>query len=63
MVDLVDVFVEGTPVEGAVGPVVPAVFDDEEGDDLVDDLEGGGEGDAVGHAEELGHGVEEPGCD
>lgn len=61
MVDFVDVFVEGTPVEGSVGPVVPCVFEDEEDGDLVGDCEEGREGDAGREAEVLSHWVEKPG--
>lgn len=35
MVELVDLFVEGWCVQGAVEPVVPCVFEDEEDGDLV----------------------------
>ncbi len=35
VVDLVDVFVQRTPVQGAVRPVVPGVFQHEEDGDLV----------------------------
>ena len=60
MVDLVDGAVEGTPVHGAVRPVVPGVFDDEEDGDVHGDFPHGGEGHAGAHAEEDGHGVEDP---
>lgn len=39
MVEFVDVFVQGTPVEGSVGPVVPCVLEHEEYCDLVGDGE------------------------
>ncbi len=46
MVDLVDVLVKRTPMKGAVGPVVPGVFEHEEDGDLVGHGEDRGEGDA-----------------
>ncbi len=60
MVDLVDVFVERAPVKGAVRPVVPCVFDDEEDGYLVSYFEDWRQGDAGGEAEVLGQRVEEP---
>jgi hypothetical protein len=60
VMDLVDGAVERAPVHGAVGPVVPGVLDDEEDGDVHGDLPHGGEGDAGVHAEEDGHGVEDP---
>ena len=60
MVDFVDVFVERAPVQGAMGPVVPCVFQDEEDGYLVGDGEERGEGDTCREAEVLGHRVEEP---
>lgn len=60
VVNLVDGAVERTPVHGAVGPVVPGVLDDEEDGDLHGDFPERGEGDAGAHAEEDGHGVEDP---
>ena len=61
MVDFVDVFVEeGRHVHGAVGPVVPRVFHDEEDGDLGGHGPDGGEGYRGGEAEVLRYGVEEP---
>ena len=61
MVDLVDVLVEeGVDVHGAVGPVVPGVFHDEEDGDLHCHLPEWWEGYGSAEAEELGHWVEEP---
>jgi len=60
MVDLVNGLVEGTPVEGAVHPVVPCVLEDEEDCNLVGHLVERREGNASAEAEELSHGVEEP---
>lgn len=60
MVDLVDAFVQGTPVEGSVTPIVPGVFEDEEDGDLVCDGEELGEGHAGLHAEVLCHWMEQP---
>lgn len=61
MVDLVDVLVEeGARVHGAVSPVVPRVFKDEEDCDLVGHLVHAGEGDRGREAEVLAHGVEQP---
>jgi hypothetical protein len=62
MVDFVDVFVQGAPVHGAVGPVVPCVFHDEEDADLAYHCPDWGERDGGGEAEVLGHWVEEPRC-
>lgn len=45
---LVDVLVEGTPVQGTVCPVVEHVLEDEEAGDLDGDLGPVGEGDRVG---------------
>lgn len=39
VVDLVNVLVERAPVQGAVEPIVPCVFEDEENSDLVGDFE------------------------
>jgi len=52
--------VEGAPVHGTVSPVMPCVFKDEKNGDLVCHGIEGGEGDTGFHAEEFGHGVEEP---
>ena len=60
VVDLVDGAVERAPVHGAVGPVVPGVLDDEEDGDVHGHLPERGEGHARVHAEEDGHGVEDP---
>lgn len=60
MVNLVDHFVQSRCVQGAVGPVVPGVFHDEEDGDLVGHCEDGGEGDGGREAEKLGKWVEEP---
>ena len=60
VVDFMDVFVERTPVEGAVGPVVPCVFEDKEDGDLVGHRKEGWEGNAGCEAEVLGHRVEQP---
>jgi len=60
VVDLVDVFVERAPVKGAVRPVVPCVFEDEEDGYLVSYFEDWRQGDAGGEAEVLGQRVEEP---
>lgn len=61
MVDLVDGAVEERPVEDAVEGVVPCILDDEEYSDLVGHGVERWEGDGSREAEELGHGVEEPG--
>ena len=61
VMDLVDGLVEGTPVESAVHPVVPCVLKDEEDSDLVGHLPDGREWNLGAEAEELSHGVEEPG--
>lgn len=45
MVDLVDILVEGTPVQGAVGPIVPCILKNKEDGDLICDCEKGGERD------------------
>lgn len=60
MVDLVDVLVERTPVQGAVRPVMPCVFDNKEEDNLVGHLEERGERDAGCEAKVLGHWMEKP---
>lgn len=60
VVDLVDHLVEARGVQGAVQPVVPCVFHDEEDGDLVGHGEEGGEGHSGGEAAELGERVEEP---
>lgn len=54
VVDLVDILVERAPVEGAVRPIVPCVFEDEEDGYLVCYLEDWRQGDAGGEAEVLG---------
>ena len=46
MVDLVDVLVEGTPMQGAVGPIVPCILNNKEDGDLISDCEKRGERDA-----------------
>ena len=63
VVDFVDVFVERTPVERAVGPVVPGIFKQEEDGDLVGHGEEGWEGNASDDPAKLGQGVEEPASD
>ena len=61
VVDLVNVLVEGAPVERAVGEEVEHVLEDEEERDLGSLVLPRREGDLPGgHAEELSHGVEEP---
>lgn len=60
VVDLVDVLVQRAPVHGAVGPVVPGVFENEEDRDLVGHGEDRWEGSGSLETEILRHGVEEP---
>ena len=60
MVDLVDILIKWTPMQRAVRPIVPSIFEDEENGDLVHNLEDRGERDASCEAEELSHWVEEP---
>ena len=61
VVDLVDVLVEeGACVHGAVSPVVPRVFQDEEDCDLIGHLVQAREGDGGREAKVLAHGVEQP---
>lgn len=60
VVDLVDVLVEGAPVHGAVHPVVPCVFEDEEDCNLVSHLVHGWEGHRCAETEVLAERVEEP---
>ena len=60
VVDLVDVLVQRAPVHGAVHPVVPGVFKDEEDCDLVGHCEERGEGNGGFEAGVLCHRVEEP---
>lgn len=47
-------------MQGAVKPIVPGVFEDEEDGDLVGHCEEGREWDRGAEAAVLGHGVEEP---
>ena len=60
MVEFVDLLVQGWGVQGAVEPVMPGVFEDEEDGDLVGHCEEGGEWDGGAEAAVLGKGVEEP---
>lgn len=60
MVQLVNVLVQRTVVQQAVGPVVPCVLQNEEDGNLVGHLEQAGERYAVVHAEEGSNGVEQP---
>lgn len=60
VVDLVDVLVQRTPVEGAVHPVVPCVLEDEEDGDLEGHLGERRERHAGVKAARFRHGVEEP---
>ena len=60
VVDLVNTFIERTPVKGSMRPVVPCVFDDKEDGNLITDLPYRRKWDARFEAEVLGHGVEEP---
>lgn len=60
VVDLVDGLVEGTPVESAVHPVVPCIFEDEEDCNLVGHLVNGRERNLGAEAKVLSHRVEEP---
>ena len=60
MVNLVDVFVERTPVQSAMGPIMPCVLYDKEDGDLVGHREKRRKGDASRKAKVLGHRVEEP---
>lgn len=60
MVDLVYGFIERTPVECAVGEVVPSILEDEENRNLVHHLPDGWEGDTGCKSEILGQRVEEP---
>jgi len=52
--------VERPPVHGAVSPVMPCVFEDEEDSDLVCHSKERGKRYAGFHAEVFGHGMEEP---
>jgi hypothetical protein len=60
VVNLVDVLVQRAPVHGAVDPVVPGIFKDEEDGDLVGHCPDGREGNGGLEAEVLRHGVEAP---
>lgn len=60
VVDFVNGLVEGTPVESAVGEVVPGILHDKKDSDLVGHGPGGREGDGCRQTAELGHWVEEP---
>lgn len=60
VVDLVDVFIQRSPVHGAVHPVVPGVLEYEEDCDLVGHGPDGGEGDGGCETAVLGHRVEAP---
>jgi len=55
-----DVLVERAPVEGAVKPVVPGVFQNEEDGNLQGHCEEGGEWDTSAHAKVVGHWMEKP---
>lgn len=61
VMDLVDGFVERTPVKSAVKEVVPGIFHNEKDCDLVCHRPEGREGDRGSETEVLSHGVEEPG--
>lgn len=60
VVNFVDIFVERTPVEGAVQPVVSGVFHYEEDGNLQRHCEEGGERNTGPHAEVVGHRVKKP---
>ena len=60
VVDFVDVLVERTPVEGAMGPIVPGVFQDEEDCYLVGHFEERREGNACLETTVLSHWVKQP---
>lgn len=60
MVDLVDAFIERTPVKSAVREVVPCVFHNEEDCELVCHSPEGRERSRGSETEVLSHGVEEP---
>lgn len=59
----VDVFVEDTVMEEAMGPVVPNIFEDEEEGDFPDHGPDGREGNLGGDAQFFTHGVEGPNGD
>lgn len=60
VVDFVDVLVERPPVECAVHPVMPCIFQHEEDCNLIRDCSPRWEGNAGVHAAGLSHWVEEP---
>ena len=60
VVNLVDVFVQRTPMQSAMGPVMPGIFHDEENRDLVGHFQKGRERNGGGQTAELGHRVEQP---
>lgn len=60
VVNLVDVLVQRAPMHGAVSPVVPGVFKNEEDGNLVGHCEDRREGNGGFETEVLRHGVEEP---
>jgi len=60
VVDFVDVLVKRTPVQRAVHPVVPCIFQHEEDGNLEGHFPERREGDGGRHADVLSHGVEKP---
>lgn len=60
VVELVDHLVQARSVQSSVKPIVPSVFEDKEQSDLPGHGCPGGERDAGGQTEVLGHRVEEP---
>ena len=60
VMNFMDVFIEWSPMHGAMGPIVPSVFKDEKDCELVSHGTERWERDAGAEAEELSHGVEEP---
>lgn len=60
VVDLVNGFVERTPVKSAVKEVVPCILHNEEDCDLVGHRPDGWEGNRGSETEVLSHGVEQP---
>ena len=60
VVYLMNVFVQWTPVQRSVRPVVPCVFQNEKDSDLIYHCEDGGKRNASRKTNVYGHGVEEP---
>lgn len=60
MVDLVNVLVQRSPMQSAVRPVVPGIFEDKENGDLISHREDGGEWYSCSEATILSHRMEKP---